>query len=335
MPPTAHEIYLLKARKLLVRSGGRPARTDLVATFNRNIGALGFTLSPDLAVALSEAGEEEIATLYHEIVPVLRRMVGAHRPFKPMYPNFPKQVMEAAELELYLNAVTHYWGSVVSDVLKVPARFLPEYEAEPRPALPDGEVALRVIGLGDAADFGRIFTRLAGANASLPEADKEVVRYVQMVLNSFTRQPYCDLPECFAGWMARSEPQSGEVFEARTVRDRVDVASDTTVCIPVVVDLAERQVVWADVALTSRGMINNVRRNSDNLARIGKAVCGLVKPTLYDLFAMHAEARGTLAGREGADTVFSVYEGVTPFDQDLIASEFMGDGKEGPVVVQA
>src|SRR5262249_5334529 len=32
------------------------------------------------------------------------------------------------------------------------------------------------------------------------------VRYVVMSLNSFTAQPYCDLPECFAGWMARHHP---------------------------------------------------------------------------------------------------------------------------------
>ena len=38
------------------------------------------------------------------------------------------------------------------------------------------------------------------------------------------------------------------------------MASDTTVCIPLIVDLADRQVVWADIALTSRGAINNVRR---------------------------------------------------------------------------
>jgi len=32
------------------------------------------------------------------------------------------------------------------------------------------------------------------------------VRYVVMSLNSSTRQPYFDLPECFAGWMARERP---------------------------------------------------------------------------------------------------------------------------------
>lgn len=98
--------------------------------------------------------------------------------------------------------------------------------------------------------------------------------------------------------------------------------------------MADRQAVWADIALTSRGPINNVRRNADNLARMGKAICGLVRPTLYDLFSIHAEVRGVPGRREGADTVFAVDEGVTPFDRDRIMSEFLGDGKDVPVIVQ-
>ena len=54
------------------------------------------------------------------------------------------------------------------------------------------------------------------------------VRYVVATLSSYTTQPYCDLPECFAGWMARSKPGSGEVFEPRTVADRVDLTAETT-----------------------------------------------------------------------------------------------------------
>ena len=149
------------------------------------------------------------------------------------------------------------------------------------------------------------------------------VRYVVMCLNSFTRQPYCDLPECFAGWMARDRPQSGEVFEARTVRDRIDLASDTTASVPVVLDLGERRVIWADVALRSAGWVNNVHANRDNIARLARSVVGLDRPNLYDLFLMHAEARGTLSPKDGADAVFSAHEGVTPFDTDKIMSEFL------------
>jgi hypothetical protein len=149
------------------------------------------------------------------------------------------------------------------------------------------------------------------------------IRYVVMCLNSFTRQPYRDLPECYAGWMARDEPRSGEVFEARTVRDKIDLASDTTVSVPVVIDLEDRQVVWADVALKSSGWVNNVRANRDNIARLARAIVGLDRPNLYDLFLMHAEARGEPTLKDGADTVFSVHEGVTPFDIDKILGEFL------------
>jgi hypothetical protein len=149
------------------------------------------------------------------------------------------------------------------------------------------------------------------------------IRYAVMCLNSFTSQPYCDLPECFAGWMARAKPQSGEVFEARTVRDKIDLASDTTVSLPVIIDLERSQVIWADVALRSSGWINNVQMNGDNIARLARAMANLDRPNLQDLFLMHVEARGTPAGDDPAETVFSAHEGLTPFDTDKILAEFL------------
>jgi hypothetical protein len=38
------------------------------------------------------------------LVATLREMVGAHRQFKPMYPNFPEQVMEMSDARLYLTS---------------------------------------------------------------------------------------------------------------------------------------------------------------------------------------------------------------------------------------
>ena len=96
--------------------------------------------------------------------------------------------------------------------------------------------------------------------------------------------------------------------------------------------LKERKVIWADIALKSRGPINNSRKNGESLVLMGKAISGLVKPTLYDLFEMHAEARGTArctgSARAEADTVFSLHEGITPFDADRIMSEFMTNGTD-------
>ncbi len=35
-------------------------------------------------------------------------MVGAHIQFTPMYPNFPQQMMDLSDADLYINAVIHY-----------------------------------------------------------------------------------------------------------------------------------------------------------------------------------------------------------------------------------
>ena len=164
----------------------------------------------------------------------------------------------------------------------------------------------------------------------LPTLREKGVRYVGMVIYSFTQQAFKDLPECFAGWMARQKVQSGEIFEARTVQDKIDIAGDTTVNIPLFLDLQEHQVVWSDIALKSRGPINNSRQAGESLVLMGKAITGLIKPTLYDLFDMHAEARGSrVASPAGADTVFGLHDGtITPFDADRITSEFMTNGTD-------
>ncbi|WP_103106836.1 TerD family protein [Brevibacillus reuszeri] len=150
-------------------------------------------------------------------------------------------------------------------------------------------------------------------------------RYVVMSLNSFTNQPYCDLPECYAGWMIRTEPQSGEIFEPQTVQDKVDLASNTSISIPVILDLVERKVIWTDVALRSHPrFVNNVEANSGGMQWMGKALTTLVKPTLHELFSLHVEARGTRTDQEeNADTVFSLETGITPFDTEIIMADFL------------
>jgi len=150
------------------------------------------------------------------------------------------------------------------------------------------------------------------------------VRYVVMSINSYTMQPYCDLPECFAGWMARQRPGSGEIFEPRTVQDKVDIASNTRVCLPAVFDLLEEQVLWTDIALRSRPFWNNVENNLSGVSLMLRAMTGLKKTTLHRLFGLHIKARGSSAATPAeAEQVFSVNAGLTPFDLDRISAEFL------------
>ena len=94
--------------------------SPFVATAAKNLQSLGFGLSTSLLECLAASSEEAVADWYAEIVPILEKMVGAHRTFEPFYPNFPKQVMEASDAELFFNAMTHYFGFVLSDLLGDP-----------------------------------------------------------------------------------------------------------------------------------------------------------------------------------------------------------------------
>lgn len=162
-----------------------------------------------------------------------------------------------------------------------------------------------------AAHSGDITSAPHGAcefiDIDIPSVLKYGGRYVVASLNSFTEQPYCNLPECFAGWMIRKSPGSGEVFEPSLVADKIDVAADTRISIPVILDLQNRMVIWCDLALKNHpNYYNNIESNRGGMALMGKAMVSLIKPDLYELLLLHATARGELAERpELADQVFS------------------------------
>ncbi|CAB5723447.1 Uncharacterised protein [Delftia tsuruhatensis] len=150
------------------------------------------------------------------------------------------------------------------------------------------------------------------------------IRYVVTSINSYTEQPYCDLPECFAGWMARADTASGEAFEPRSVVDRIDIASDTQICLPFVMDLQERRMIWADLGLTAAPRWNNVRNNLSGVSLMMRALVHTPRPDLETLFDLHARARGERVDEAGqAQTVFAPHQGVTPLEVDVIRARFL------------
>ena len=159
----------------------------------------------------------------------------------------------------------------------------------------------------------------------LPRVRARGARFVVMCINSYTAQPYCDLPECFAGWMARRHPGSGEPFEPRTVVDRVDIAANTRICLPLILDLERNEMLWADLALTEYpNWHNTVATNQGRIALMLRAMNETIRPDLFTLFDLHVSARGSrVDNRCAAQTVFSVSEGVTPMAVDEIRAVFL------------
>ncbi len=159
-------------------------------------------------------------------------------------------------------------------------------------------------------------------DVDIPSALAYGGRYVVMCVKSFTQQHFATLPECHAGWMLRASPNSGEVFEPKTVMDKLDISADSVFSIPLILDLERREVLWADMALKSNPRwANNVQGNLNSIGLFGKAFTQLCKPTLYDLFSLHVAARGKLVSSEAeADKVFTLEDA---FALEKIGSEFL------------
>jgi len=158
-------------------------------------------------------------------------------------------------------------------------------------------------------------------------------QYIVMNVISFTSQKFSDMPECFAGWMMRSEPKSGEIFDAKTVQNKIDLTAESRYSIPLVIDVVNREMIWGDLALNNdprneggysyrRGA--NVENMKGSITLMGKSISSIKKATIHDLMTLHASARGTIVDKkEDADLVVSMDGNITPFDIEKIMGEFL------------
>jgi len=104
-------------------------------------------------------------------------------------------------------------------------------------------------------------------DVTLAEALRQGWRYVVMTVHSFSHHRLSEVPECWAGAMARgTDPQSGEVFEASTVMQRLDLVSPTFNATPFITDLAERRLIWWDLPVgVGEHQVANLDRSSNRV----------------------------------------------------------------------
>lgn len=201
-----------------------------------------------------------------------------------------------------------------------------------------------------AANSGYMVTVPDGAakymDLHLPSLSRLGARYIVIMVNAFRDNAIKDLPECYAGWMMRQAPQSDEMFEPSTVQERIDLTADSRNCIPAIIDVQERRILWCDLGLKRQPKAHPpVGDNIADLALISRAMTELKRSDLYTLFMLHAKARGTLVETLGmANLVFTaelesnrvaevaeyLTEGppvertvITPLEQEYIMKQFL------------
>jgi len=193
------------------------------------------------------------------------------------------------------------------------------------------DIRYRMCHSGDIVNGGPVTG--AGVSEFLDVDAASVVqgggRYVVYQVYSFTRQNFSEIPHAMFGWMGREDVGSGEIYEPGTVTQRMDLASQSGVCIPVIFDCAEREIVWCDMGLSLSGCSNSCGGNNleSNLSGVTAVCYGMVhmhRPNLYDLIALHIRARGVrVEEKEDADIVFDVDSGITPFDTEVFMGEYL------------
>jgi hypothetical protein len=222
---TVNSIYLRRKNKVVVTDESKFHSSDnfyMILTILHNVGTLGYTFSESLLNRLSELDCDQLADFYAELIPDLRKMVGAHKEYVPMYPNFPKQVMSAYDAELFVNKRFHYWGSWVG------LRIMPAYVKKERKPLKD-DVTYKVIDLGSVEDFESIFTNLVSSNTSISQTDKDDIEWFVKVMGNLVQDLIpASLPnkETMAFLSARLLEHVDENLATTLVRSYVKTATD-------------------------------------------------------------------------------------------------------------
>ena len=139
-------------------------------------------------------------------------------------------------------------------------------------------------------------------------------RHAVMVVFSYNSISFDRLGHGFAGLMIA--PRGDQPFDPRSVAQRFDLSGKSTITVPVTVDLERRRMRWLDVHLTSEGYHHQVGGYRAALAHLGKDFADFTetgaRPTLWEVAAIHAAARGNIVyvrEREGEVTVYKRRDG--------------------------
>lgn len=138
-----------------------------ILTMMKNIESLGYVFSWQLCEQLMKLPLEVLDNCYLELVTLLKKRVGADKVYQPMYPNFPQEVMEKSDEELYWNAIVHYWSF---------GTLYPATKKKERLPLFD-ETNVSILTTGTKEELLQIFQHLVSANGSLSEQDLEDIQW--------------------------------------------------------------------------------------------------------------------------------------------------------------
>lgn len=236
----------------------------MVVTMLKNVQSLGFTFSQTLFETMMHFSENEIKDFYTGLIPELKSLAGADVAYRPMYPNFPKQVMEADGIELFINAIIHYWSL---------GTIMPEYEKEERFPLID-EKKNTVLSVGTHDDLMQIFANLVASKTSLSVQDKEDIETV--IKNCIDYADY--LPDVIsmkenAAFISKIIIEKAPIKTSKVIRKYFKTATDV---LRLVTALSN-----GDISLATKTKYRNLKRVERRMILDLLSYCGNITEDLF------------------------------------------------------
>lgn len=142
----------------------------------------------------------------------------------------------------------------------------------------------------------------------IDKAKQNNIKYAAIQVYGFTNSKFCDLDDMLFTWQEGVDSKCGDIFEASRIQQCVNLGGDTLCEIPVIFDLENQEVIWCDLALTTRTDFPRcVEGNIRGLSAIAMGICQSNKPQMYDLAILNAKSHGNIVtDRNEADTIFDI-----------------------------
>ncbi|RLV95817.1 hypothetical protein JA1_000791 [Spathaspora sp. JA1] len=135
-----------------------PISQDIVYTFMLELVNMNFVLDKPVIDELCKLSAVEGGEFLKQHLALIKRHLGDHVKHEPFYPNFPAQVMNTSNLDLFINAIIHYftWGT-----------WRPIFIEEKRVELSEDStlVRLRLVGLDELKQY---FIKLICSKTGIP-----------------------------------------------------------------------------------------------------------------------------------------------------------------------
>ena len=264
---TINEILLRRKHKINLPAKEFSSSTDktMVMTLIKNIESYGFTFDKELIQNLMTYSSDEIAHFYFDLINKLKPLVGADKEYTPMYPNFPRQVADASDAELFFNALTHYWTY---------GTWQPNYPKNDRLPLLD-MTNMTVLTCGSNGDIVEIYKNLLSSKTSLSAQDKADI---ETIVDDLCNLSYYYLPDEIplkenAAFIAKTLLDKSPVFRINAIQKYFKTATDV---LRLVVALSD-----GDISLAKNTKFRSLRRKERRMIMDLLAGCSNILEDMY------------------------------------------------------